>query len=64
MDLMPAQTSATSPNLAGLRLCLSGSPHLTWPDGRMTALVEVDVALLACLVLEGPTSRGRLATLM
>lgn len=61
---MPAITSAIHPSPAGLRLCLSGSPHVSWPDGRIAALAEVDAALLVWLAIEGPTSRGRLATLL
>jgi DNA-binding SARP family transcriptional activator/tetratricopeptide (TPR) repeat protein len=61
---MPTQVPAIPSSLAGLRLCLSGNPHVAWPDGRMTALADVDAALLAWLALEGATSRGRLATLL
>lgn len=61
---MPAQTSAIPSDPAGFRLSLSGSPHFTWPDGHMTALADVDAALMIWLALEGPTSRGRLASLL
>jgi len=46
---------------AALRVCLLGTPHLEWADGRVHPLQRRDAALLAMLVLDGPAPRSRAA---
>ena len=47
-----------------MQLQLSRLPGALLPDGSCTALAPRDAALLACLTLEGPTARLRLAQLL
>ncbi len=58
--------SATAPRLAttSLTLLLAGAPVLQRPGEAPMPLAPLDALLLAWLALEGPTARGRLATLL
>ncbi len=57
-------TSDPSLTTNHLRLCLAGAARLFVDGGRVLALERKDAALLALLVLDGPTRRARAAALL
>lgn len=63
---MPARAPApaTPPPSAAPLLLLAGAPALQLPGASALPLAPLDALLLAWLALEGPTARGRLATLL
>src|SRR5882672_217968 len=60
---MPSRTAAAH-GAVDVRLHLLGSPKLALANGRELALERKDAALLALLVLDGPTARAQAAAMV